>query len=298
MGFLERTISRIRKFVDEPATNAKYTDADLLDLIEVEWASILAELNRTGQRPLVVRHDLSVPQGAEILQLPPIVQNLLQIVKLTRTGDVEWAVTPASRYNPAGPGVLFEGPVIRFQPPWSGGTETLRLEFVPSGDIRLHGGTAGTITNSLSANTCTVVLASSPSVGSLDTRPNAYAGSILRILSASTNNYMQERIIQSYNVTSRTATLAPAFEAALLPGGATVTYEIAPLLYQAHDFVVAMAVARNIAVIEGDPARTKFLTQRYAERMRDLRLNESAYQGLVGDRMSVDTRYNRRYLEW
>jgi len=170
---------------------------------------------------------------------------------------------------------------------------------LPTGDVRLHCGEAGAIDNTTSTESCTVVLEATPTThGVLDNRPNAYAGSVFRVLSASTNNYVQERIISAYDVATRTATLRPAFTTALLPGGATVAYEIAPLLWQANDMVVPLAVAKVIAGIEGDTKRFNALNLQLAQEMRRLRLDAASFDSIKGITFEHDTVTNRRYALW
>lgn len=298
-GFISRTLARIRTFTDEPATSAKYTDAKLLDLIENQWAAILGEFNRVSQHPTVIRHNVTFGETSRTYVLPPTVGSVLRLAKIsTTTNSMEWEVIPLSRNSPTGPGVTMEGNILRLEPDWEGDDVTFQVDYIPTGDVRLHDGTAGTITNDTTAGTCTLVLAASPTTGVLDNRPNAYAGSVLRILSASTNNYVQERIISAYDVTTRTATLRPHFDATLLPGGATVTYEIAPILWQSNDMVVALAVAKLIAGVEGDNKRFAALGHHLAQEMRRLRLDAASFDAIKGVTFEHDTVTNRRYVSW
>ena len=309
-GFLTRTLSRIRLFTDEPSINAKYTDDNLLDLIESSWADILQELNRNSSAPIVVRHDVSVSTDATLdgntHLLPPTVGQVLRLSKVcSTTGRVEWEMMPRSRWNPAGHGIIVEGNTIQFTPYWDRGSYTLRLTYIPKGDLRLHEGTFDNsgdvaITNDTDANQAEVILASSPGTGTLDIRPNAYAGSVLRILGdvggSPTADYVQERIIRSYDVTTRTATVAPALT--YVPSGTTVPYEIAPLLGQALDIVVALDVAAQVIGIEGDAKRAASTERQYARKMRTLRLNAANLEAIVGQRFQHDTTHAERFIDW
>ena len=305
-GFLTRTISRVRTFTDEPSSNAKYTDAKILDLVESSWADVLEEINRNASAPVRVRHDLAIDTAtglnANTYILPPTIGRLFQIDKVDSNGNVEWTIVPRSPWNPAGPAVLLEGNCLTISPDWGAGSYTLRLTYMPVGDVRLHEGTiaASAITNDATANTCAVMLASSPDTGSLDTRPNAYAGSVLRILgdggTGATNDYVQERVIRSYDVETRTATVSPALT--YVPTGTEVTYEIAPLLANAFDIVVALDVASMILGIEGDPKREKSTALQYARKIRTIRLNAAAYESIVGQHFQRDTITNGMVFRW
>ena len=310
-GFISRTITRIRTFAAEPETNAKYTDAILLDMIEISWAEVMAELNRASSTSLCVRHDISAASATtgptNTYLLPPTIHAILRLAKVnTTTGVVEWEEIPRSRWSPAGPGFLIEGNTVRFEPHWQRGTHTLRLTYIPSGDMRLHYGTvdgtvgASAITNDTSANTCTVVLAATPTTGSLDTRPNAYAGSILRILGDGGTNaahdYCQERVITAYDVVTRTATMSPALTT--VPVGDAIPYEVAPLLGNAFDAVIAMDVAAQVVGIEGDGARSMSIERQFARKMRTLKLNAANQEAIVGQRFQHDTTQGMNFASW
>jgi hypothetical protein len=299
MGFLSDVTTRVRLYTDEPSTNAKYSDANILSFLRTVWRQIMQDVNRNSQAPIVVRHDVSISNDDNVHELPPTVGSILRLAKYdTTTGTVDWEVIPKSRWNPAGPGFTVEGNIIRFEPDWDWGSHTLRLEYIPNGDVSFHDGTAGTITNSTTNNNCTIVLASSPTTGSLDTRPNAYAGQILRILSATTNDYEQQRIITAYDVTTRTATVQPAFSTSLVPSG-TVTYEVAPFLGTEFGVdLVSLAVARYILGIEGDSGRLKTMSMLYTNLMREIRLGQSSIEMIVGNHFEVDTIHNRRIATW
>ena len=296
-GFLTRSINRVRRYTDEPSTNAKWTDSDIIDEIESSWADTLSEINRLTTAPIVVRHDLNFQPSQNMYVLPPTVGRILQLAKInSTTGVIEWRLRPRSRFNPSGPGIIIEGNVIRVEPNWTEGNETLRLVYMLSGDLRLHSGTAETITNDSTNHNCAVVLAETVTVGERDVRANAYAGCILRVLTATTNDYGQERIITSYDHTTRTATLEPEY--ADVPGG-TVTYEVVPMVIgKSFDKVCSLDVAATILGIEGDQARAASVEKQFARKMRQIRLDQSAIESIVGSHFQSDTDDNLRYLGW
>jgi hypothetical protein len=282
-------------FADEPSTNAKYSDSEVIDLIEMEWANIMQEQVRNSQAPIVARHDFTFQSGQQHYVMPPTVGEVLMLGEHDSTTDTSSGMfVPRSRYNPAGPNFTIEGNIIRLDPKWQGSNTTVRLTYIPTGDVRLHEGTLDNGGSDISNGTdsATVILADTPTTGSLDTRVNAYEGSVLRILSASTNDYEQQRVITSYDVTTRTATVKPGFDYA--PGGAVVTYEIAPLLFLFRDLLVSLSVARLLIGTEGDTTRYKLLERMWNEKMRALRLHQSNMQTIVGTRMETDTIFNDR----
>lgn len=279
MGFLARSLARIRLATDEPSINAKYTDATLIGYIESAYAVVLADVNRMSKRPVVVRYDIAVGTAQTIYTLPPTVGSIVDIQWLDTAGNIVCRHQPTSLVNPSWPGITLEANTIRFlQTPTS--AYTLRICFVPTGCVHLHDGTASTITNSLTAFNCTIILAATPTTGSLDKRPNAYVGSLLHILTATTNDYPQLRLITAYDCTTRTATLEPNFTAALLPGGATVTYEIAPIFAEQIDTAIPLWVAQYVAGMEGFADRAGLLQSQYERAIRQIRLAETHYDTL------------------
>ena len=140
-------------------------------------------------------------------------------------------------------------------------------------------GTMWTTANNASQQNMYVRLMATPTLGQLDTHPNAYAGSRIRILSATTNSYTQERTIRTYNPVTRLAMLEEPLNP--IPGG-TILYEITPITSQVMNRVIWMHAIMDILPIEGDPKKYGALKERYRDAMRDLRLfyaNRDMQQG-------------------
>lgn len=292
-SFISKVIADTRLYADEPSWNAKYTDATIMSFLQSVWPRIISEINRNNSAPIIINANITVNDGDEFKILPPTIGQILRIVSFNSQKVIDCDITPRSGWNVAGPGFTIEANCLKFQPIYSGASRTYTVQFIPNGTATFHSGTLGTITNNTTSKYATVVLASSPTLGTLDNRPSAYVGSMLRILTASTNNYVQERIIRAYDVTTRTATLYPNFETTLLPSG-TVTYEIVPPLFNIFDDVIGIAIARRIAGIEGDKNRLTTNTQMYAEAMREHRLNAAAMQSIIDSRFETDTIFNPR----
>jgi hypothetical protein len=297
-SFIERTRDSIREIAGEPTVHAKYSDDRLLTWIEQAYAHLLGEIGRRASNPLVVRFDIPLSTDTRVYTLPPIVQRVLDLEMLDESGNTVWYERPRSRYNPAGPNLVFEASTIRFTKDLTNGY-TLRVHFIPSGCVALHTGAVASvddvprITNDPATNTATVVLAETPTAGTVDRRPNAYAGSIFRVLSDTGDaNYIQDRIITAYNVATRTATLSPAFVDGFVPTGDEVLYEIAPPIERAMDIVIATYVARTLCGIEGDAARFRTLSQLYAEQVRDIVAQVNHFSAL-DEGLKRDTRFTR-----
>lgn len=290
---LGRMLQCIRQVLDEPALNVKYTDEQILGYARAGWATVLSDLMTLADNPIVLRLDISVSGSVQEYVLPPIVGEILQLAKIDTATDLNlWEVIPTSRWNPAGSGFTIEGNIIRFSPVWRE-SHTLRLTFIPTGDMAMHTGDTTVFTST------TVTMADSPTTGALDLRANGYAGSILRILSAtwdSASPHTQERVISAYDATTRIVTVSPAFDP--VPASGTLTYEVVPMLYNLLEMVVCFYTASMLLAIEGPPKKQVAVEKKYAEMQRALRLRVSNIENRVGDRFEHDTPENRSYGPW
>ena len=188
-----------------------------------------------------------------------------------------------------GRGVWLEGNMLKMQVNTIEAGKEIIIEYIPSATARLHSGIC-----TLNAAGTEATLAATPTQGTLDTHINAYAGSIIRILSANTNGNLQERIITNYSHTTRVATLAVAFDP--IPDG-VIAYEICPPILRGLDDLVASYVAWQIALIEGQRNRASDLMKSYMERIRTVRLNAFYYNQTTTPTMRTDGANNsRRYM--
>jgi len=270
-SFLSRAIAKTRMWVDEPAINAKYTDADIIGQLEFSYIHIIAEKNRNAQTPAVAKITLTVASSTEEYILPYTVGSIEAIYQAT-SGGGKLFYSSRGRYNPFGRRLWVEGNVIKFQS--SGivpiGTE-LTVEYIPSGTSRLHHGTC-----TINTAGTEVTFGATPNVGDLDTHHNAYTGCELRILNTDgttvTGNYMQERPITAYDNTTRVATVAPALSPVPTTDNGSIYYEISPAIHKGLDLVVAIHAAYTIAAMEGNRKRAGTILTAYQEAIRNVRL--------------------------
>jgi len=299
-SFLTRTRANIREFAGEPGIHAKYSDARLLDWIEMAFSKVFGALSRRADNPICMTYDITLSSGQPHYQLPPTCQRVLQAQVFT-AGDMDnpvWELHPRARSHPAGYNIVFEHTTVRLSPATIAQLDgyVLRVTFVPSGCVKLHTASidtddddddTGNITNG--TTTATVVLPTQTNInatgaGTLDLRPNAYGGSIFRVLSAGAANYVQERLITAYDVTTRTLTLSPQFDAGLVPATDTdtnVVYEIAPPLVEQFDAVIAAWVAMMIVGLEGDKARYGGIATLYQDMLSDAAKQVQNFNGIT-----------------
>jgi len=281
-AFLTTVLADIRKAADEPSTNAKYTDAEIVGYVSRAFSFIWNEINRRSNHPVVIPYDLSVTTDVSTYVLPPSIHRILHMEWLDSNNNVLQSVVPCTRLAPTSPNITFEGNILRFL---DGPTEnwTLRLHAIPSSFVELNWGSVTSITNDLTENDCEIVIPATPTVGVLDQRVNAYAGCVIRLLTAGGNgaNIVQDRVIQSYDPATRTATVVPAFAAATLPA-VPATYEIVPLAADDLEWAISRYVARTLTGNEGDSKRYAMLDVEYQRAIREFRLRESHFDLIQG----------------
>jgi len=291
-GFLSRTIEEVRLQTDEPEINAKYSNGRVVTYIEKQWGEVWSDLCRMLARPYSATFDITVNSTSETwYPLPTYIRSILEIEIIDNAGNRLGRVRGRDVTNPRRPGVRVEGGMLIVSRESMQLGTIMRVVFVPSGSARLHEGTA----QSVAADGSSATLATAPSLGALDTHPNAYVGCTFRVLSAGTNDYLQERPISAYNHVTLVASFPAGAELDPIPSG-VVTYEIAPSgIDQTLDMVIAMKVAKQICSQEGNKDKVATLSQAYREAMRDIRLRAqelALYDGLM---MRGDTADNDGY---
>lgn len=280
-GFLANIVRLIRDYTDDPSDTPKWTTDRLYPLMQSAWGKIIQDVNGLSAGPIVARFSLSVSASTQSYMLPPNVGTILRIGRIdSTTNRIYGEIMPRGRLAACGPGWSIEGGrILRFDPKLSQ-TETLRVEYIPNGELLCHLGTA---TASDSDNTTTTFqLDTSPDDGYYDSRPNAYVGSMLRVLSKSDATIVpQERLITAVSTTF-VATVEPAFDSTLASGSGTYTYEIVPVYFQMFTNAVALEVVRMIHAIENRERKFNGITQLYSEEMRSLRSMLLNMEGRLG----------------
>jgi len=288
-GFLSDAVSLVRQMTDEPSTRPKYTNTDVVNMLQVGFSTVLTEVNINTDHPILVRHDITLVSGTLSYILPPQVGEIWRVAKIVSGGYVPiYEVWPDNHQSAHQSGFVVEGNVFRLLTDWHS-TDTLQILFVPLGEPSMHYGTAGA---SDDTDGLTIPLADTPTDGTLDTRANAYAGYLIRILTSTEadESFIQERTIVSYNNVTRVATVSPAFDPTITDG--TITYEVIPAYSELLKHVVCMQVALNILGIEGNEKRMKTLNQRFAVAMRALKILISKKCSRFPGHMEGDTSDN------
>jgi hypothetical protein len=235
VGFLSECVSLIRKATDEPDTGPKYPDADLIEYIHSAFDQVLASINVETDHPILTRRDVSVVSGTQDYLLPCNVSEIWRIAKIdTNSGVPIWEVWPTNEYTFRGDGWTVEGNILRFHH-LNVNAETLEILYIAGGDVSIHTATAS------AGAASTITFPASPTDGSLDTRPDAYAGYIVRTLSGTGAG--QERIVSAYDSATRIATVRPAWTTA---PDATTVYEVLPQYSRLIKHVIALYASLDV----------------------------------------------------
>jgi hypothetical protein len=239
-AFISRYLAAVDRNLGDPVQAKRYPEADkLLDLWRIQvqvWEQLLSA---SGQESTIGRaeHALTIEDGVSFYPLPG---NFRGFIGLERRQDGERnqvidRLDSISMFD-AGPGVEIldgqAGMMIRPEPD----VDTAESDWVlvyQKGPIFLHYGQAAAVTAG------TITFAASPTKGELINLDDYYAGSLVRVYSATTG-MLQTRQITAYNATTRVATLQTNW--GTTPTG-TILYEICPVLPNPYDDLYALDAA-------------------------------------------------------
>jgi len=288
---IDDILTMVRDQANLSDVDAKYSDDKLLTYIKRAYTLVSEEIQGLDRSHVIARIDLTCEADTQEYILPPHIGRILKLGEIEDTYDTyKWVVTPLSNFNPAGPGVTIEGNVLRFQPKLSADV-TLRMEFIPNGDVQFHEGSVTQNEGGTAVTSSGITLDSSPTVGSFDTRVNAYTGSFIRVLDSSIEtastgcSVTEERTITSYNYSTKVATVTPAWTALSPTNTKVVVYEVVPLLTDFLAHAVALSAAISILGPEGKKARYNGCTLEYARVMRTLRNRATRKQSMTKPHM-------------
>jgi len=240
-SFIYTVIERIRGYLDDPDLDAKYTDDFLIrHIIMPSMTNVMARINNSLTNPVVSKLLISTVKDTQYYQLPPTVGEIWGVTEYdTDTGDITRDYKPRSHWSPDGPNWSLEGNLLSIRP-IPAKAQDIYIFYTHTGDLLLHYG-AGTLDSDLT----TFTLATSPTLGAIDKRANAYAGSILRLLSG---NVIEERVVESSTANEYTGSIELTVRVPFAHNSAgAVTYEVAPLNSQALYEAVAASGALKLA---------------------------------------------------
>lgn len=271
--FLTDVLSRIRIHVNDPALDSQFTDTVLLRMVTDAWNEVYDDVCKIADWKQWVRHTLSITAHTTEYVLPPNISQILEVARMDDGGlrQVLWEFIPRHMLNPWGPGFTIENNILRLEPTWQR-NETLRLTYRPTAQTPCHEGIT-TTSGWDTTNGTYVVLDSTPTQGEFDTRQNAYAGYVFRLLNANYAGgtfYQQERPIGSFDQTNNRATFVKALSPVPTTGTA-LTYEVLPQSADLFRKAIALKVARLCLNTNSDVKRAGAVNAEYQECVRTIR---------------------------
>ena len=301
-SFLLTVIERVRAYLDEASLDAKYTNDYLVrHVITPEMVNVMSRLSMNFSNPVRIRHSITLSKTQEHYVLPPNIGEIYRVAILDTENRVTEEWMPRNEFHPRGPSWQIQGNMLSFRPlPTK--DSTVDIHYIPNGDFLPHylKGSASTDGGELTSYT-TFVFDSVPTLGAIDNRENAYAGATLRVWTSAAHDgglpdktVVEERIIESYDASTRTATVRRPFTADINSDGTKpgLEYEVAPVgmssLYQAIACAAAinLGTARNIT-----QKQMQFLMLQYKINMKTIGDNLSNMQSRIGkhyDKRTVD----------
>ena len=288
-SFLTRALADARELVDEPGINAKYSDARLIRRIEDAYGLVAGDVCRSSVTPVVALYTITYVAGTNVYRLPPTIQSVIAIYQ-TGTGGYRLFWDSRSHYNTAGRGVWMEGRAIHIQESWFEDGAELVVEYIAQCP-RLMNGTCTVDSTGL------VVTLGAAYQGTKDTRDNAYAGCIFRIIrdSDADYDYVQERTVVSHSCSASTATLDVALSPNNTDSTGTTYFEIVPPIPILMDRIVPTLTAMQIAAAEGAVMKSSLLKKLYEDLLRSVQLQEFYSNLQQCARIPQDNYRNSRY---
>jgi len=283
-----RSVAKVRQITDEPATNAKYSVEEIIQLLEESYAEVLQELQRSSNTKIVAKYTFTYSSATELYAVPPTVGQIISIGEDDDDTGTKIFYKKGSRLSPYGTKCIIENNWIRFQPGYIADGTTVTVRFQPDGCARLFAANSATVDNT--ANTITIP--DSVTAGYRDRRANSYLGSVVHIMPNTDNTVEQYQVVSAQS--DSVLTVEPGWSPALVTSTDNVDFEIIPPFPSAMDLVVATRAALKIILAEGNTIRYGMVGKEYSAQMRSLRMFISQKDYSQGSTRNQDGRTTRR----
>lgn len=299
-SFLETVVERARAYVNDPDTEAKYTDDWVIrHCVMPAMTDVLARLNLSQDNPIINRITLTLSTEDRYYQLPPCVGEVLEIGVYDSNWTLLQEAKPRDFLNPFQSGWRLEGNQLVIEPLPSS-TDTARVtnfqvSFISNGQVYPHLSEDGGTLEEDADGVHTVWLDPSPDKGALDRRPNAYVGQMIRLIPA--NGAVEERVIGSSGYTGGRfwVTTRSPFTEISAPQD-TIKYEIAPQGHEALYDAIALLVGYKLGVMcRRNESHLQGLQILFRNSMKTIKDNLHTMQQRRPKRYAADTRDNDSY---
>ena len=291
-SFLLTVIERVRAYLDEAVVDAKFTNDYLVrHVICPEMVNVMSRLSNNADNPIRVRHSITLVKDQQDYVLPPNIGEIYRFAIIDSGGSITREFMPENEFHPSGPGWHIQGNMLSLRP-YPAEAETADIHYLPNGDFQPHYDTDGGTFNS----STTFTFDSAPTLGAIDNRENAYAGAILRVWTKTTHAVLEERVIESYDASTRVATVRRPFttdvSASHSEGG--MRYEVAPVGMNSLIQAIACASSMNLGTARNiTQKQMQFILLQYKSAMKTIGDNLSFMQARKPKSYQKDTVDNR-----
>ncbi len=273
-------LDRIRGYMDE--SSSKWTNDHIVrHMLMPEYVNVWARLTLSREEPILIRHRLDLNSTDQYYQLPPNVGEVWGIIEWGTDGRKirDWA--PKGRRADSGPGWAIEGNTLSLEPLLNRASHNLDLWYMPNGDFMPHYAEDGTL-EEVDDEVKRLYLTDSPKFGVVDRRPEAYAGSVLRLLPDSPG-VVEERIISTHKpeanppyvevripfTHARESLGDPWSGSSESETSAAVKYEITPFCTQSFISAMAASAAMSLGVRKDvSDKKMKHLNMEYRKHLK------------------------------
>lgn len=240
-SMLKTIVWRVRRILDEPAEDAKWSDADMIrNLIPPAVAEVMNLVSMDSRNPILVRYPVTLVEKQEYYTLPPNVGQVIRITEQDENDLIIRELMPRHELSPAGPVWAVEGQSLRFYPPprnLPAEGLTLTVWFIPTASFSLHAALgapdppdttqSGFIRLDSQNRPRVVELCATPSLGDHERRNNGLVGTSVRILGirSGTPRPIEEHVVLGYTPPQGST-----------PGRVTLRQDVAD--YQVNDEVL------------------------------------------------------------
>ena len=290
-SFLLTVIERVRAYLDEAVVDAKYTNDYLVrHVICPEMVNVISRLSNNADNLIRVRHSITLVKDQQDYVLPPNIGEIYRFALMDSGGRITREFMPENEFHPSGPGWHIQGNMLSIRP-FPNGAETADVHYIPNGDFLPHYDTDG---GEMTSHT-TFKFDSSPTLGAIDNRENSYAGAILRVWTYSTHAVLEERVIESYDASTRIATVRRPFTTDVSDGTQTgMRYEVAPVGMNSLIQAIACASSMNLGTARNiTQKQMQFILLQYKTAMKTIGDNLSFMQARKPQSYQKDTVDNR-----
>lgn len=191
-SYLLTVVDQIRRNTDEPDIDGRYSTNDIVSSVVMPaLQDVLSRINNSSQRKILLTHDVTLTADQDYYRLPHFIRSV-QAMGAVNDNRLQNFFEPRHLKHAYGRQWAIEGNELFVESDQLLGATTIRLFFVPTGDLRMayfassnsevtlaKGSDDTSIEMSFTGDTVRTV----PTFGTLDFRDQAHAGSYFRVLS-------------------------------------------------------------------------------------------------------------------